>query len=561
MFTSADFIEALRKRGRRSLRPEAPPGEFPPGWQAWLDTMPARFGAVTGAASEAFVALFLEREPTLPPPRVQALTRWQAFAMLWRQQWQPPAPEERRMRLLAMTITLVIHLVLLVLLLWIAFVRFTGAPPPRGEEEVVQVEFIGRGTPQEQGGAPPGATAQPRPAASQATSAPPTPAAAAQPRPAVAPVVQQAPPMAPPAQPPSTVTPAPTPAAPSQPLQVSNVPEPTSTFVLPPPSVRTAEVPQMQAPALQVTPREVPMLERAQPVEAVQPQLETGPLRAPILQPEVAPTLPEAQARTADVPVLRAPTLQMPTRDVPLREPTPESTAASTQPATPAAATAPSRTPSATSAPAASATPSTSTSTAPTSAPPSTAAPVPGPGNRSGTTPGANATAGTGPAVAKPGAWSTPLPNDEWGASNRNRPGANAGTPGGETGRPGLPPGSPGGAPPGSVTQQVDLDRAGKWLKRPPINYTPTRFDKFWTPSETLLEEWVRKNIRSVEIPIPGTSKRVHCIVSILQLGGGCGIEDPNLQDQEAEARKPPDAPFKPDLQDDQQSLRKPARP
>ena len=111
------------------------------------------------------------------------------------------------------------------------------------------------------------------------------------------------------------------------------------------------------------------------------------------------------------------------------------------------------------------------------------------------------------------------------------------------------------------MTQQVDLDRAGTWLKRPPINYTPTRFDKFWTPSETLLEEWVRKNIRSVEIPIPGSSKHLHCVVSLLQLGGGCGIEDPNMQDQEAEAREPPDVPFKPDLQEDQQSLRKRATP
>ncbi|MGN6513282.1 MAG: hypothetical protein ACTHKZ_06875 [Lysobacteraceae bacterium] len=138
MFTSADLIEALRRRGRRSLRPETPPGVFPPGWQEWFDAMVARLGAVTGAAAEAFVVLFLERELAKPPPRVGELTRWQAFATLWRQQWHPPAAEERRQRLLAMAITLFIHLVLLVLLVWISLVRFTGVPAPRGED-VVQV--------------------------------------------------------------------------------------------------------------------------------------------------------------------------------------------------------------------------------------------------------------------------------------------------------------------------------------------------------------------------------------------------------------------------------------
>ncbi|HSR66293.1 MAG TPA: hypothetical protein VLM17_11905, partial [Xanthomonadaceae bacterium] len=173
-------------------------------------------------------------------------------------------------------------------------------------------------------------------------------------------------------------------------------------------------------------------------------------------------------------------------------------------------------------------------------------------------------TAGAGPAAAKPGAWPSPARNDDWGNSTRNRPGAMAGKPGllDANGTPRLPPGmaAPGGGlPPGTVTEKIaDLDRAGTWLKRPPIDYTPTRFDKFWTPSETLLEEWVRRNIRSVDIPIPGSTKKLHCVVSLLQLGGGCGIDDSNLQDQEAGARKPPDVPFKPELQEDQPSLRKP---
>ena len=105
------------------------------------------------------------------------------------------------------------------------------------------------------------------------------------------------------------------------------------------------------------------------------------------------------------------------------------------------------------------------------------------------------------------------------------------------------------------------IDHAGTWLKRPPNDYEPTRFDKVWVPNETLLERWVRENIREMDIPIPGTSKKLHCVVSLLQLGGGCGITDPDMQDQEATARPPPDVPFKPALQEDQGSLRKPAGP
>ena len=101
----------------------------------------------------------------------------------------------------------------------------------------------------------------------------------------------------------------------------------------------------------------------------------------------------------------------------------------------------------------------------------------------------------------------------------------------------------------------ADLDRAGTWLKRPPIDYSPTSFDEYWMPGGTLLEEWVRRGIREVSIGIPGTSKRIHCVVSLLQLGGGCGINDPDMQDQEATARPPPDVPWKPELQEAQGDL------
>ena len=50
-----------------------------------------------------------------------------------------------------------------------------------------------------------------------------------------------------------------------------------------------------------------------------------------------------------------------------------------------------------------------------------------------------------------------------------------------------------GGLPPGTITEDfAKIDRNGTWLKRPPTDYTPTSFDKFWVPNEDLLQEWVR---------------------------------------------------------------------
>jgi hypothetical protein len=213
--------------------------------------------------------------------------------------------------------------------------------------------------------------------------------------------------------------------------------------------------------------------------------------------------------------------------------------------------------------------PGDSTSTAPSATPgTATAATAQQPGGQAapgaGTSPAAQPGAGQTPG-APPGALPSPNRGDDWGVGTRNRPG---GTPGSsskpgifdETGRPnlGVPP-TPGRNAPGTVEAQIaDLDRAGQWLKRPPLDYQPTTFDKYWRPHETLLQEWVRKGIKSLSIPIPGTDKKLQCVVSILQLGGGCGLSDPNLQNQPAGARPPPDIPFKPWLQEDNGSIRTP---
>jgi len=109
--------------------------------------------------------------------------------------------------------------------------------------------------------------------------------------------------------------------------------------------------------------------------------------------------------------------------------------------------------------------------------------------------------------------------------------------------------GAPGGEQDGWSRERIE--QAGTWLQRPPYDYTPTSLDKYWVPHESLLSEWVRRGIKSIDIPLPGTSTRIRCVVSLLQAGGGCGLSDPNMQDQPAVARPPPDIPFKKELQED----------
>ena len=132
MFTSADLIEFLRRRARRSLRPESAPGELPPGWRGWFAAMRERIGAITGASAEAMVAIMAGRPLRRPPRRSPQLNNAQAFTALWRQQWQPVGPEDRWQRIVAFALTVFMQLVFALFVLWLAYARYGGAPlvPP-----------------------------------------------------------------------------------------------------------------------------------------------------------------------------------------------------------------------------------------------------------------------------------------------------------------------------------------------------------------------------------------------------------------------------------------------
>ncbi|WP_342315531.1 hypothetical protein [Lysobacter sp. FW306-1B-D06B] len=594
MFSAADLIHALQRRLQLvspHLRRKA--GEFPPGWQAWFDSMRERVGAVRGATSDAIIAVFLQRPLTSRPRRLGELTRWQAFSALMRQDW-PHASDrwdkyDRRTHWFASIFTVLWHVIVSALLLYLMYLRFmaVSAPPPQGEE-VTMIEYIGTGTPKEPGGG----ASEPTPQA-EATPAP-APAPAPTPTPAQPAASEQPPAPQPPPAPSVPTPPAPAIDAPLPEVAQREVPEPRlppptppveqavtvsepvpdapQVFVLPPTRRRPPE-PTFTAPELRAPTPTVRTTEVAEPVQPLRPDIAPREIAAPTIEQrtrevtvrEIPAPLPRVPVRALPEPTVPAPQVRTTEQAVRTREipapPTPAPAAPTPVASAPAATTAPSSA-------APSAAPSTSPSTS-TAAAASTPAPA-GSAAPSGTAPAAAgqgtqpASAGAGPRpTPSPGTWSTPQRGDDWGASTRNVPGGQRGvTPGlynadGSLRVPEATGSAAPPAPPGAITQEIrDLDRAGTWLKRKPTDFEPTSFEKYWVPNETLLAEWVRKGIQKVTIPIPGTNKRIECVVSMLGLGGGCGLSDPNLNDQPAGARPPPDIPFKPKLQEDNGSVK-----
>ncbi|NZA28035.1 hypothetical protein H0E84_16780 [Luteimonas sp. SJ-92] len=537
MFTSAELIEALRRRLRRSIRPQAP-GRFPPGWQAWFDAMPVEAGAVTGASPAAVVAVVLGREPPVPAVWVH-LNRWQAFGALWRQQWHPASTDERWMRVSATTLSLLLHIVFSALLLWLMYARFlqVAAPAQRGEDTVVEVEFIGEGTPEDAGAGAPQRAAQ---AAEGAE-----PAAAPEELPQPAPEAVLPPPSVPRE---AQLEPEPAPQSQEQPLQVTETAQPDLRFVVPPPRTADLAQPRVDMPDVPVRSRDIEVVEiREPPVPQVRP-LPQAPVEVPdleqpaveLVEREIAAPLPRPRAAQVRTPAIAAPELraeapQLQAREIPLRLPAGAQAGEQIEPTAEAGA-APDRGEGSTDAPAAAET-------------------------AGGTRPEALASGSGEAATPDAGAWETPRRGDDWGESARQRPGGQQGSSSlfNPDGSPRLAEGNApvgGGLPPGTITEDYEkIDRMGTWLKRPPTDYEPTSFDRFWVPHESLLEEWVRRSVRTVLIPIPGTGKSIRCDVVTLALAGGCSITDPNMQDVEAEARPPPDVPFKRELFEDQDSL------
>ena len=472
------------------------------------------------------------------------------------------------MRIGTGVVDIILHLILVSLLLWLMYLRFTMPPPPQDDGEAVQVEFIGRGNIAEGGGALANAGAQSAPAsAAPATrAATPAPATGKPDAPINALPMPQPPQLVASNDAPQRVSEMAPPAAAeaAQPLQVSEVPVPQpQAYRLPPPKQRDVTMPQVQLRDVQPQQQvEKIVTLQPQPVRTLQPREVQAQLRAPRLQQQPqeidvpaprrlstlqARSTPSDATSTAQVQV---PQLRGQVSDIPMPPggaPTP-----STQAGNGVAQQA-------SSAPGAGGERGSSPAAGTAAAGAGQGAKPAQQGGRGVSTAGAGAGPGSKPA---PGGWPGAAKSDDWGASSRNVVGTGNGDgrsgDGKGDGKPGLfdDDGSPRLADDWTEQTGLDLDRAGTWLKRPGLEYRGTRFDQYWIPNGTLLEEWVRKGIKRVSIPIPGSSRRLECVVSLLQFGGGCMPVSDDVNEQPARARPPPDIPFKPGLQEDNGSVK-----
>lgn len=568
MTSAADIITALNQRRTRfSNRPETP-GQMPSGWQRWFDAMPAVDAHAPGALAPALVDVFAQRPLRAIPRAPKALTRLQSFGRLLQQEWTPNARDERGLRIGVGAVDILLHLVLVGMLLWLMYLRFMALmQTPPEEEQAVQVEFIGRGNIAEGGGAIANAGAESAPAspAPATRASTPAPATGRPDAPIETLSVPSPPQVAANSEAPQRVRElAPLAVAEAaQPLAVTEVREPEpQAFQLPPPKPRDTPQPQLQVREVQARQQveEIAVL-RTQPQRSLQPreiqaevkvqELRDQPQELDIPAPQRMATV---QARSAPSQAtsnaqVRVPELRGEVRDIPMPPggaPTPSSQAGSGT-AAQANANKPGAGGERGSAPAAGQAPAgTGAGAKPAER-----------GGRGVTTTGSGAGPANKPA---PGGWPGPAKSDDWGASKRNVAGTGngSGKNGDGDGKPGLfnEDGRPRLSDEWTQVSGIDVDRSGTWLKRPGLEYRGTRFDQYWIPQGTLLEEWVRRGIKKVSIPIPGSKRRLQCVVSLLQFGGGCFPVNPDANEQPARARAAPDIPFKPELQEDNGSAK-----
>lgn len=540
MATRDDLVATLNAwRRRGSLRP-ATLG-FSESWNDWL-TAGVRLRRSRAPGRQDLIEALAGHPPR---PRAGAAilqSRWSRLRALFRQGWNDERDEPLGLRLGASGASLLLNLLFAAMMLWLMYVRFMVPSAP--EEETVRIRITGFGTPDVSGGGADAAEGDIQASAGSAASASAASAASASASTAASAASAATPASSEPAE--AEAIPA------DQPVQVSETAQTRDIdYTLPPPrpvELQTRPLPEVQTRTLAIeTPLPTPMPEvrsLSVPTPSVANVQVPNPQVAERALPTVAepePVAPQVRIRElASQGTVAAPqSRELRGRDLPT--------------VGDAAADAGAGSPSQGSGQRSARTP---------------AAGLPGASGQA-TTPGQQAAgAGVGPAPrTAQGGWPSPRRGDDWGVGDRNRAGAASG---GDRGNPqgaggsgtGLfnPDGSPRLADDRFKPRFPDPYKEGTWLKRPTLGYRGTMFDGIWRPPETLLQEWVRRGVKSVRIPIPGTNIEIECVVSMLQALGGClpvGGKDGHF-DQPARARPAPSVPFKPQLFENQNDLTTP---
>lgn len=586
MTTAADLLQALRARMPGKLILDRRTG-LPYGWATWMSS---RIGPAAAFDDDQVMGVLLARPaPPAGAGMASLLSPFQAFRSLWWQHWEPRPKDQRPQHWLALLGSLLIHLGFIALLIWVVTVRWAPDDTKTGDESRVRMTFIGDGA-AEQGGGQGQPTDATQAASGDAASASQSSESAATGRPSAAPSV---PAPVESVDPPSStaqaqdIAPEPVAAAASEPvapevprvtvqvppvtiespLQVTETPVATNDFVVPPPPTITVAPRPVEpaAPQIEVRQRDVQTVTEQPQLRELQRPAATVAMRtanAPtVREREIAvPDRPQVVAplvRSREItPMVRMPDVAIRTAELPsVPDPAPQPAPAAPAQQTPV-------------------TPAPTPSTSPNQAQANSARPAqPSSTTAAASSAAKSATSNAGPAPAdRSGGWDVAANADDWSKSDRPRAGETTGADGARNGMfnadgsvhvaagagdAGNGAGDRG--PPGSETDTWTRDQiaqGGTWLKRPPYGYTPTSLDKYWMPNQSLLQEWVRRGLKKIEIPIPGTTTKISCVVSLLQFGGGCGLSDPNLNDQPATARPPPDVPFKRELQEDDGAVR-----
>ncbi|PJJ96039.1 hypothetical protein CO611_08915 [Lysobacteraceae bacterium NML03-0222] len=521
-------------------------------WQAYL-AKGGNFPAAPAPDCAQMLAILASR-PNLPgawqhEPPPPALTRWQRWRGLLDVGWDARNRTPTAQRLVGMAISLLVNLFFVLFMLASLYLRLGTRAEP--EEESMRIRITGFGTPSEAGGGQQAADGDLAMPASTDTQRSATQVATRQNQATVQEIVHDVPAAAIArmnlpqiSQPQLAAQPLPEP----QPLQVTAAPQPApDNFQLPPPrpllTMPTAS-PQLRSPSL---PQERALPAPLPEVRAINI---TNAAVAPV--PRVA-AMPAESAIPEPMPM---PPIDMPVLDmgsaapqIAVREP-----GQRPLPALPTGQAESSQAPDSQTRNSLTAAASAATAPRPAGLP-AAQGKSPQPGQ-------SVAQAGVGPQrAAVNGAWPEPRRGDDWGIAAQNRAGQTRGGEQGAGGRQGGglfdADGRPRLADDSFKPRFPDPNREGTWLRRPGMDTRGTMFDGIWRPPETLLQEWVRRGVKSIRIPIPGTTLELECVISSLQAIGGC-LPVPGKDgvfDQPARARKPPEVPFKPELFEDQDAL------